>query len=121
MLFFRLLSRPPGLVTLLLALVLRAQLEAALVELPLRPRRAYLPYPSCPVPAAGPFFFNLSLGGGGFASFLGRRVKRPNREPNLDGLMLDDGLMPLGGTCAVGAESWDSLVVWRSKGVGGRP
>lgn len=66
----------------------------ALTELPLRPLSAYLPYPSWPVPAAGPrrtFFSGLATGGVG--SVLVRRKK-----PNLDGLLgLGVGAGALGG------------------------
>lgn len=99
MLLFRLDSPRPVLPLVLLALVLRAKLEPALVELPLRPRKAYLPYPSWPVPAAGPFFLSFSLGGGGAtgsAGVLGRRLNRPKRECDFPVLMLA-GLVPRGG------------------------
>ena len=56
----------------------------------LRPQRAYLPYPSCPVPAAGPFRGNFSLTGAltASAAVFGFLENRPNRPVNLLGLAL---------------------------------
>jgi hypothetical protein len=52
---------------------------AALTELPLRPLTAYLPYPSWPVPATGPFRWSLFSGFvKGAGSVFVRRLKKPN-------------------------------------------
>ena len=73
----------------------------------LRPRRAYLPYPSCPVPAAGPFLGNLSPAGALVASVgvFGFRKNRPKRPVSLLGLAVT------GVGMRFGTSSWDKLVL----------
>lgn len=83
-----------------------------LIELPLRPLPAYRPYPSCPVPAAGPLRCSFPSDFAGAAgSVLVRRVKNPNREV----------LFGLGAGAGTGPELTLRVVLssWRS-GVGPR-
>ena len=99
------ISGSPLLVTLLLRLeAVRAALpevSLALVDLarlplvlalPLRPLRAYLPYPSCPVPAVGPFLVTASASSELVA--FGRLENRPNLDEDLPDPALM-GLAPL--------------------------
>ena len=59
-------------------------LLALLLTLPLRPRLAYLPYPSCPVPAAGPFLEDFSTLSDGVAFSRGERSLREKRPKRLE-------------------------------------
>lgn len=82
---------------MLVELVERPRL-ALVPELPLRPRIAYLPYPSCPVPAAGPFLADFSAAVTSIGDFV-RLEKKPNRpvdleEPALCGLGSFEDLVP---------------------------
>jgi hypothetical protein len=75
----------------LAALVLLFQLVPSPPELLLRPRGPYLPYPSCPVPAAGPFlgaFSVLPLVEISPGAVLVRLVKNPNRGLGFTGVGL---------------------------------
>lgn len=65
----------------LAALKLRSRvLPPTVPVLLLLPRTAYLPYPSWPVPAAGPFLDGLSLfSAWGISGVVFERLKRPNR------------------------------------------
>ena len=95
----RLVDFLPGWLLPLLS-VLGERTPVLLVVLPLRPRNPNLPYPSCPVPAAGPFVFVLFGFSKGFVVIsLGFLEKNPKRGDLLGldptaGESLRDGFGP---------------------------